>query len=718
MSRSTLRWFELRWPPAVDEERVVHAFRMLAASSATPVILEAVGVRGGVVHRLAVPEAPASMLLQQVRAALPTVGFVRLDDRPSVTVDRAVEICLNTRTRPLNVKETESVCRALLTALSGVGAGESVVLQWQLIAAAMPRHVGSHETASGSGSWSSELSRAFLGASQPLDADARGSLRAKRALPGWRVAGRIGTHAEHPARQRQLIHQVATALRSADAPGVHFALRSTAPKNLVELRRPWRVPMLLNVAELAAVSGWPVGDTSSLPIVRQSSRAVAPSPAISTAGRRLGMATFPGRERPVALGVRDALRHLHVVGPTGVGKSTLLLNLICQDMAAGRAVVVVEPKGDLIAEVLARVPADRTSDVVLIDPTDREAVVGVNPLAGSEHQFELVADQLLGVFHHLYASSWGPRTSDILHAALISLARTPGMSLASLPLLLSDAGFRRRIVGGLNEPLVLQPFWQSFDAWSDAERTAATAPVLNKVRPLLVRPSLRAVLGQVSPRFQLRQVFSERKILLVNLAKGLMGSEAAALLGSIVVAQLWQTAQQRSALSAERRHAVFVFVDEFQDYLNLPTDLADALAQARGLGVGLTLAHQHLSQLSSPQMRSAVLANARSRVVFQLATEDAKVFAGADTALAPEDFRTLGAFEAYAQLVANDSVQPWLSLRTLPPSPASIDPNKVRALSRSQYATSLAHVDQQLQQLRSNARERDLGPRRRTGGDK
>jgi hypothetical protein len=291
------------------------------------------------------------------------------------------------------------------------------------------------------------------------------------------------------------------------------------------------------------------------------------------------------------------------------------------------------------------------------------------------------------------------------------------MSLASLPLLLGDAGFRRRIVGGLNEPLVLQPFWQSFDAWSDAERTAATAPVLNKVRPLLVRPSLRAVFGQVSPRFQLRQVFTERKILLVNLAKGLMGPEAAALLGSIVVAQLWQTAQQRSAIPAERRHPVFVFVDEFQDYLNLPTDLADALAQARGLGIGLTLAHQHLGQLS-PQMRSAVLANARSRVVFQLAAEDAKVFAGSDAALAPEDFRTLAAFEAYAQLVAGDSVQRWLSLRTLPPPQASSDPDKLRALSRSQYATSLAHVDQQLQQLRIGGREGDLGPRRRTGGDR
>jgi type IV secretory pathway TraG/TraD family ATPase VirD4 len=385
-------------------------------------------------------------------------------------------------------------------------------------------------------------------------------------------------------------------------------------------------------------------------------------------------------------------------------------------MAAGRSVVVVEPKGDLIADVLARIPAERINDVVLIDPTDREAVVGVNPLMASDASSELVADQLLSVFHHTYASSWGPRTSDILYASLLTLARTPGMSLAALPLLLSDASFRRRIVGGLNEPVVLQPFWQAFEAWSAAERTAAVAPTLNKIRPLLVRPSLRAVLGQASPRFEIRQVFTGRKILLVNLAKGSMGPEAAALLGGILMSQLWQTSLERSAVEPAKRHPVFVFVDEFQDYLNLPTDLAEALAQARGLGVGLTLAHQHLGQLN-PQMRSAVLANARSRVVFQLAADDARVFT-ADSQLDPEDFRSLGAFEAYAQLVADDAVQPWLSLRTQPASQPISDAAQVRELSRQQHGVSLGQVDSELVALRSSGREGDLGPKRRPGGER
>lgn len=713
MRRAELAWFELHWPREVAAERLTEALRLLAASGLSPIVLEAVGVRAAVVQRLAVPAPAASNLIEQLRTALPGLGVLRLDRRPSVRVDRAVEVRLSTARRTLNTNDPGAVCRALLTALAGIDAGESLTLQWQLCRSLLPAPVGDH--ASGQDGIWADVVRLVFGAPARLDAEARASLRAKRSLPGWRLVGRIGVHAASPARQRQLIRQVAVALRSAEAPGVHLGLRTAATNGIIEMRRPWRPALRLNIAELAALSSWPIGSTSILPVVRQTSRALPPTSSVASRGRVLGSGTFPGRERPVALTPSDSLRHLHVLGPTGVGKSTLLLNLICQDIAAGRAVVVIEPKGDLIADVLARVPRERASDVVLIDPTDREAVVGINPLAAGAGSAELVADQLLGVFHHLYAASWGPRTSEILYASLLSLAKTAGMSLAALPLLLSDASFRRRIVGGLDESMVLQPFWAGFDSWSQPERTAAIAPVLNKVRPLLVRPSLRAVLGQAKPRFEMGRVLRERKILLVDLAKGQMGPEAAALLGAIVIGQLWQTVQRRASIAPERRHPVFVFVDEFQDYLSLPTDLGDALAQARSLGVGMTLAHQHLGQLS-PSMRAAVLANARSRLVFQLGGDDARAFAVADTVLDAEDFRSLGAFEAYAQLVGGDAVQPWLSLRTSAAPPIAANPDELRALSRRDYGVSPAQVDEQLRRLRDVRGADDLGPRRRSGG--
>jgi hypothetical protein len=225
------------------------------------------------------------------------------------------------------------------------------------------------------------------------------------------------------------------------------------------------------------------------------------------------------------------------------------------------------------------------------------------------------------------------------------------------------------------------------------------------------------VLGQAEPRFDVRQVFTERKILLVNLAKGQMGGESAALLGSLVVAQLWGAALERSSVAPERRHPVFLFIDEFQDYLNLGTDLGEALTQARGLGLSITLAHQNLSQLR-PQIRSAVLANARSRVCWQLAAEDARAIASRDGTLDPDDFMSLGAFEAYAQLVAEGSVQRWVSLRTFPPSPATSDEEDVRAASRKRYGLSRNDIDQEIRSLVSQGGSKsgdDIGERPRGG---
>src|SRR5439155_9473809 len=173
-----------------------------------------------------------------------------------------------------------------------------------------------------------------------------------------------------PARQRQLLSHLLGALRTTQAPGVTIRARNERPERAETATPPWRWSMAVNLNELVALSAWPIGATSGLPVRRLASHPLPPSRALSRRGRILGTATWPGDERPVALSAQDSLRHLHVIGPTGVGKSTLLLNLIVQDMAAGRAVVVIEPKGDLIVDVLARVPAERVGDVVLLDPTD------------------------------------------------------------------------------------------------------------------------------------------------------------------------------------------------------------------------------------------------------------------------------------------------------------------------------------------------------------
>lgn len=359
-------------------------------------------------------------------------------------------------------------------------------------------------------------------------------------------------------------------------------------------------------------------------------------------------------------------------------------------MADGRAVVLIEPKGDLVDDVLDRIPVDRLEDVLVLDPSD-DSVVGLNPMQAAGRSPEVIADTLLATFKQLYGDALGPRSADILYASLLTLARHPNASLVQLPLLLSTPAFRRRLTRHITDPVFLGPFWESFERWSPGEQAAAVAPVMNKLRPML-RPTLRAVLGQQQPRFSLSQVFTERKILLVPLRRGLIGPDAAQLLGSLVTAELWQTIQARAALPAAKRHPVMVYIDEVQDYLKLPLGLSEALAQARGLGVGFTLAHQFLDQLPTA-MRAAVLANARSRIVFQTDASDAVAFARGHRELMPDDLTSLGQYEIYASLFDGGQVRPYASGRTLPlPAPLGSGAT-ARAKSREQFGVPVADIE-------------------------
>lgn len=718
--KPVLVWLRLRWPREVEADALLATWRMLASSGGRPLVVESTGARGMVIHRLAVPYAKQKNIIRQMQAAMPGIEVVEdfgPEAREPLVANRVLSLAMSSPYRSLNTESMSSTCSAILTALAGVRGDERLVLQWVLGRHLAPRAIPSH-----SGPLfppaSQLLGHVVQGAPARADGEVRRALAKKQAEPGWRAVGRLAVVAASEHRQSQLLSQLIGAISTVEGPGVRVRLRKVRPASVTDPSMPWLWPLRLNIREMATVSSWPVGELAELPVESGGSRRLRASRQVPRSGKVLGVEAAGTSNRTVALSAQAALRHLHVLGPTGVGKSTTLLNLIVQDMDQGRGLVVIEPKGDLIEDVLARVPSQRLDDVVLLDPTDEEAVVGLNPLNANGRPPELVADQVLAVFHRLHSAHWGPRTHDILGNALATLVRVPDMTLVTLPLLLTDARFRRQVVGQLDDPVALEPFWAAFEAWSDAERTIAIAPVLNKLRPFLVNPRLRAVLGQAKPRFDLRQIFTDRSILLVNLSKGRVGPEAASLLGSLVIAQLWQAALGRSALPAERRHPVFFYLDEFQDYLHLPVDLADALGQARGLGLGMTLAHQHLGQLDG-DVRSAVLANARSRLCFQLANEDASVMARGSK-LEPGDFTQLPAFEGYAQIFAADAVQPWCSIRTLPAGPGSDSTSGlVRRRSQDRFAVPVEAVEAELRRLVGNTPASipdDMKPKRRRGG--
>lgn len=707
--RQSLAWRDLHWPTSLDANASAALLRQLAGDHFISMLtLEAEAADGLVSYRMAVPVSATGRIEHTFTSIIRKSAITETKARTPVL--EAWRIVVTSRAHALKTDDAETTARAVLAALAAAGRDERVVVQWILGATRAPRPAPSPETTEPTTGW-----QMLLHGSQPIDADKRRSLQIKRSDFSFACVGRVGVVASTRGRRRALAVGVLAALRTASAPGVTVRLVREPEARLHDAHVPLIWPYALNVNELVPLLAWPLGDESLPGVPRDQSRWLRADDRVTARGRVIGRSNAPGDDRVLGLSIEDARHHLHVIGPTGVGKSTLLAQLILQDAAAGRSVVVVEPKGDLIEDVLGRLPAHRLDDVVVIDPSERTFPVGLNPLLPHGRSPELIADQVLAVFHGLWASNWGPRLQDILHSSLLTLAGRQDASLCLLPALLTNPVVRQRVRAQVDDPVALEPFWAWFDSISDAERQQSIAPVLNKLRPFLLRESVRAIVGQVQPRFRIDEIFTKRRIVLVSLAKGLVGPESAALLGSLFIAELWQAVLGRAGVPSAQRHVVTIFLDEFQDYVHLPTDMSDALAQARGLGIGLTLAHQHLAQLPAA-LRAAVLANARSRICFQLGGEDAQTMARlSDGQLEAKDFQRLRRFEAYAQLMSHGETMDYASLQTLPLPPRAVDSRHVRSTSRERYGRPAAEVDAEIRRMLNDPAVTDapIGRRRR-----
>jgi hypothetical protein len=263
-----------------------------------------------------------------------------------------------------------------------------------------------------------------------------------------------------------------------------------------------------------------------------------------------------------------------------------------------------------------------------------------------------------------------------------------------VPLILTDPNFRRRVVGQLDDPIGLESYFGWFEGLSEGERQAVIAPVLNKVRAFTMRPRVRAIVGQSRPSISVAEVLASGKVLLCSLASGVLGDEAASLLGALVVAELWNATTARAAVPASKRAPVMAYADEWQRLVHLPTPMASVLAESRGFGVGWTLAHQEMGGQLTPELRSVVLANARSRVLFQLPADDARLMARQlGGPLTADDLQGLGAFEVATQLFADGSTQSAATGRTRPLSPPCSDPEQIRRWSSEQYGVERDEIE-------------------------
>lgn len=461
----------------------------------------------------------------------------------------------------------------------------------------------------------------------------------------------------------------------------------------------------LSVTELAAVIAWPVGGPDLPGLELGAAKRLVPSLSLPHTGRILGVSNFAGVARPVAITPTASTRGLYVLGPTGTGKTSLIQNLIRDDLAQGRGLAVIETNGDLIRDLLDLIPPERTKDVILLDPTDPDYAVGFNPFAGSTDP-SLVADQLGELFERIWSAYWGPRTGQLAHMGLLTLARRPGSTLLDLPRLFLDPRFRDKVLADLDDPVGLEPDWHWFGELPAKEQATVIAPLLNKVRAFTARPSIRAIMGQATPPLSMQRLMAERKVLLVRLPKGLIGNETATLLGCLVLTSLWQAATERAGRPQAERRPFGLYVDEVQDFADAPIPWDEMFAQGRKYGLALTVAHQNLAQLPK-ELLEVVLANARSKAVFALSSSDAKVmerlFAPALTAA---DLQALDAHAIAVQLALDDgSTARPVTLSTPPPPVPLGSREQIRHASRFNYARPRADVEAEL-------RRRISGPAR------
>ncbi len=471
-------------------------------------------------------------------------------------------------------------------------------------------------------------------------------------------------------------------------------------------------PFVLNVEELATIYHLPNTTVTTPNIYWVRSKKVEPPNDLPTPKSvpehdftMLGKTNFRGSNQEFGIKTLDRRRHIYIIGKTGMGKSTLLENMIFSDIQAGKGVGVVDPHGDLADAVLNFVPSRRTNDVVLFDPSDRDYPVAFNMLENIDPALNtIVCSGLVGIFKKIYGESWGPRLEHILRNTILSLLEYPNTTMLGIPRVLQDKEFRGRVVRKITDPIV-KSFWvNEFEKMDPKNRIEAISPILNKVGQFLSSPIIRNILGQPQSTLDLRFAMDHKKIIIVNLSKGKIGEDTSSLLGSMIITKFQLDAMSRANVPESERTDFYLYVDEFQ---NFATDsFATILSEARKYKLNLTMANQYIAQMPE-EVRDAVFGNVGSILSFQVGFDDAEYLSGQyGEEVLPPDLVALSKYTAYSRLLIDGMPSKTFSFDTLPPPRLEVEDGrreKVIKLSRERYSTHREIVEDKIRRWSEGA---------------
>lgn len=375
------------------------------------------------------------------------------------------------------------------------------------------------------------------------------------------------------------------------------------------------------------------------------------------------------RNRPFRFAIKeyDRFSHIYIIGKTGTGKSTLIENMVLQDITEGRGCALIDPHGDLVSRVEAYARALRPKDTLYLNVPDPAQPFGYNPLRHVHpRRIPLAASGLLETMRMMWADAWGVRMEHILRNAIYALLEQRCATLSDVFRLFSDKQFRREIAQSLRNDVV-RLFWEKeFERYSFGYRTDGVASIQNKIGAFLADPVMRRILTEPAEDLHIRRIMDEGKVLLVNLSKGEIGEDSAALLGGLMVTTIGLAAMSRADIKTSERRPFFVYIDEFQSFTTL--SLANMLSELRKYGLSMTIAHQYLHQLR-PEIRHAVLGNCGTIIAFRVGAEDAVPLSRElNDGFTSSDLAGLENYHVALKLMVNGAPSMPFSASTIPPA--------------------------------------------------
>jgi len=546
----------------------------------------------------------------------------------------------------------------------------------------------------------------------PMEQELIKSLEEKASKVGFEANIRVVTAADTEKISKMHLINITNAFAQYLGPesGIqlkkqkrHQFFRKPLIRSFIFRRFDHRRKLILNTEELASLFHPPLSITET-PNIEWLKARVAPPPAnLPQEGIILGESDYRGRKQMIRMLDEDRRRHMYVIGMTGTGKTTIMTNMMVQDVKDGHGCAFIDPHGDAIQAILECVPPERADDVILFEPADMERPVGLNMLEATETQKDFAVQEMISIFYKLFPPEMiGPMFEHNMRNVMLTLMSdedNPG-TLAEIPRMFSDNDFAQEWVDKLKDPVV-RAFWEKEMAkTSDFHKSEMLGYLISKVGRFVENTMMRNIIGQTHSGFDFREVMDQKKILLVNLSKGQVGEVNSNLLGLIVVSKLQMAAMTRVDIPEDQRHDFFLYIDEFQNFIT--DSIATILAEARKYRLNLIIGHQYIGQLVPKQgdtkVRDAIFGNVGTIVNYRVGVDDAETMAKQMAPVFNEfDVMNIERFTAYIRLMVHQAAARPFNMRVFPPPKGDKKvAEAIRQLSRLKYGRDREIVEAEI----------------------